>query len=434
MPPKGNLQPMEMENGINNTTNPNSGNKTSNQNLAIEMTAKAATSSEKYTATKPQLSRQRSSSQLSLDSPIGRLWWVICFGGIVTSFGAYGIVMEYATSGGRKLHELSFIFFTSALYVVVGYVGRHVRQEKPTTVKPYKLMMLALMAMGSTFCSVRSLRYVIFPVQVLAKSCKPIPVMFMGALMGKSYPLKKYANVALMSVGVAMFLMGKSKSSSSGSDSAAGSIFGVLLLFISLCFDGAVGAYEDKLMAEYHIGPFDLMYNLYLGKFIVSGFLLIVLGEISYFVRLCHEQGFLLLVLGFTGSIGQVFIFVTIGMFGALQSSLMGLVRKMVTLTASVYIYGHSLNGVQSMGLVVSFSAMISNFMEKKKGGHGHGGHGGHEGDHGPRKGTTKGSGKDGGTYSDVKEEEETRRQSQPLLAPENEIDEEKDDPNIIRV
>ena len=379
--------------------------------------------------------RQRSSSQLSLDSPIGRLWWVFCFAGIVISFGAYGIVMEYATSGGRKLHELSFIFFTSALYIIVGWGGRHIRQEKPTDVKPYKLMMLALMAMGSTFCSVRSLRYVIFPVQVLAKSCKPIPVMFMGALMGKTYPLKKYANVAIMSVGVAMFLMGKSKSSSSGSSSSAtASILGVLLLFISLCFDGGVGAYEDKLMQEYHIGPFDLMYNLYLGKFIVSGFMLIVLGEISTFIRLCHEQGALLLVLGLTGACGQVFIFVTISKFGALQSSLMGLVRKMFTLTSSVYIYGHSLNGVQSMGLVISFSAMISNFMEKKKGGgHGHGGHGGE--DDGPRKGIEKGGGKDGVTYSDVKEEEETRRQSQPLLAPENEIDdEEKEDPNIIRV
>jgi hypothetical protein len=29
------------------------------------------------------------------------------------------------------------------------------------------------------------LRYVIFPIQVLAKSCKPVPVMLFGAIMGK---------------------------------------------------------------------------------------------------------------------------------------------------------------------------------------------------------------------------------------------------------
>ena len=36
---------------------------------------------------------------------------------------------------------------------------------------------------------------------------------------------------------------------------------GVLLLFVSLCFDGATGAYEDELMQTGHLGPFELMYS-----------------------------------------------------------------------------------------------------------------------------------------------------------------------------
>ena len=37
------------------------------------------------------------------------------------------------------------------------------------------------------------------------------------------------------------------------------------MLFISLSFDGGTVAYEDKLMAKHHVGPFDLMFriNLY---------------------------------------------------------------------------------------------------------------------------------------------------------------------------
>jgi solute carrier family 35 (UDP-galactose transporter), member B1 len=42
--------------------------------------------------------------------------------------------------------------------------------------------------------------------QVLAKSCKPIPVMLMGALMGKQYPVKKYVNVTMIVSGVALFM------------------------------------------------------------------------------------------------------------------------------------------------------------------------------------------------------------------------------------
>jgi len=62
-------------------------------------------------------------------------------------------------------------------------------------------------------------------------------------------------------------------------------------LFISLCFDGGTGAYEDKLMAKHHVGPFDLMYNMHLGKAILAGICLIVLGQINYFIEMCHETG-----------------------------------------------------------------------------------------------------------------------------------------------
>ncbi|KAH8045468.1 UDP-galactose transmembrane transporter [Aureococcus anophagefferens] len=97
----------------------------------------------------------------------GRKYWVrlaISFFGIMFSFILYGIAMEYATTGGRKLHELSLILVTSTLYTTTAYVGKTLRGEQPTTVPTYKLFF------------------------VLAKSCKPIPVMIMGAFLGKRYP------------------------------------------------------------------------------------------------------------------------------------------------------------------------------------------------------------------------------------------------------
>jgi len=71
----------------------------------------------------------------------------------------------------------------------------------------------------------------------------------------------------------------------------------------------------------------------------------------------------------------QVFIFVTISKFGALTCSIIGLARKITTLLASIYFYGHHLNGIQISGLVISVTAMVMNFMGKsiKGGGHAHG-------------------------------------------------------------
>lgn len=304
------------------------------------------------------------------------LWLFACFLGIMVSFVAYGLLLEYATSGGRKLHELSFLFVTSGLYTLTAAAGRHVRDETPTSIPPARFAVLGLTSMGSTFCSVRSLRYVIYPIQVLAKSCKPVPVMLMGAIMGKTYPLRKYINVAMIVAGVALFMGGgsKKKNSSDEMGDSASQLFGLLLLFISLCFDGGTGAYEDKLMAVHHVGPFDLMYNIQLGKTILAGVGLVVLNQVHEFVKMCEDMGFLLIALGLSGALGQVFIFITIAKFGALTCSIIGLARKVTTLVASILFFGHSLSATQFLGLLISVGSMVMNFWGKKnkKKGHGH--------------------------------------------------------------
>ena len=309
------------------------------------------------------------------DSPIDskNLWIFACFFGIMVSFVVYGLLLEYATSGGRKLHELSFLFVTSGLYTLTAAAGRHVRDETPTSIPPARFAVLGLTSMGSTFCSVRSLRYVIYPIQVLAKSCKPVPVMLMGAAMGKKYPTKKYLNVCVIVAGVALFMGGGSKNKNSSTtqddiDSAA-RLFGILLLFLSLCFDGGTGAYEDKLMTVHHVGPFALMYNIQLGKTILAGIGLVVLNQVHEFLQMCQDMGFLLIALGLSGALGQVFIFVTIAKFGALTCSIIGLARKVTTLVASILFFGHSLSPMQFIGLAISVAAMVyDSFSKKPKG------------------------------------------------------------------
>jgi len=306
------------------------------------------------------------------------LWLFICFLGIMASFVCYGLLLEYTTSGGRKLHELSFLFVTSGLYTLTAAAGRYVRGEEQTTIPPSRFAILGLTSMGSTFTSVRSLRFVIYPIQVLAKSCKPVPVMLMGTLMGKRYDLRKYMNVVMIVIGVALF-MGSGDNSKGKDDeekSSSSQFLGIILLFISLCFDGGTGAYEDKLMSVHSVQPFDLMYNIQLGKTILAGVSLLVLNQLHIFIQMCQEMGFLLIALGLSGAMGQVFIFVTIAKFGALTCSIIGLSRKITTLLASIYFYGHHLNGIQVSGLIISVTAMVMNFMGKstKGGGHGHGG------------------------------------------------------------
>ncbi len=124
------------------------------------------------------------------------------------------------------------------------------------------------------------------------------------------------------------------------------------------------------------------MYNIQLRKTILAGIGLIMLNQVHAFAWMFQDMGFLLVALGLSGSIGQVFIFMTIMKFSALTCAIIGLARKVTTLVVSIYFYGHSVNRVQAAELCLTIGAMVNDFFGKKgkgRGGHGHkhGGSGG---------------------------------------------------------
>lgn len=155
--------------------------------------------------------------------------------------------------------------------------------------------------------------YVIFPVQVLARSVKPVPVMIIGSFLGKKYTVRKYLSVLLVVFGVALFMGGgnmmKSDQSGSSETSTAdqtsqvhgtprsGSmifqqVFAIVLLVVSLFFDGATGAFEDKLMHDYSVEPFDLMFKFKLAQTALSGFAVIGFGQIGLLWETLTQTGF----------------------------------------------------------------------------------------------------------------------------------------------
>lgn len=302
------------------------------------------------------------------DMNAGYGWLLFCSIGMISSLTMYGIVMEYVTSGDRKLHELSFVFVTTGIYAVVAGVARQAFNEKPTDISKYQMLTLSLTSIASTYTSVRSLRYVIYPVQILFKSCKPVPVMAFGVILGKQYPIRKYVNVAIITIGVALFMGGGNSTAHSSTNtamSADSTLIGAVMLSMSLCFDGATGAYEDRLMGKDHVEPFDLMYNIQLGKAVISFCGLAIFNGLPAFFDTLDQGGIMLVLLGITGACGQVFVFLTISKFGALNCALIGLGRKLLSLLLSFILYGHHLNGFQAVGLTLSLAAMISNFVEK---------------------------------------------------------------------
>ena len=108
----------------------------------------------------------------------GYAWLLFCVVGMISSLTMYGLVLEFVTSGGRKLHELSFVFVTTAIYSITAFVARNLFNEKPTDISKYQMLILSLTSIASTYTSVKSLRYVIYPVQVDLISCHFISFHF----------------------------------------------------------------------------------------------------------------------------------------------------------------------------------------------------------------------------------------------------------------
>lgn len=87
-----------------------------------------------------------------------------------------------------------------------------------------------------------ALLWVAYPMQVVAKSAKPIPVMLLGVLLGrKSYTLQKYMFVLLIVIGVILFMFKDGKTSNAPLENEG---LGQLLLILSLTMDGLTGAVQ----------------------------------------------------------------------------------------------------------------------------------------------------------------------------------------------
>ncbi|KNB44312.1 shypothetical protein [Blastocystis sp. subtype 4] len=193
-----------------------------------------------------------------------------------------------------------------------------------------------------------SLKHVNYPTQVLAKSCKMIPVLVAGTLFGtRRYSIQKYISVFLMTAGIVVFqLFSKSKKNSTASNST----FGLILLFLSLCMDGVCGMQQDVVVPRFKPSPLRLqqMLNVYgiLVSLITSLLLKELVPGVSFFLtnRRCL---WLAVQFGLCSSVGQLFILYTVRHFPPLVLSTITTTRKFFSILLSVLFMGNYISPYQ---------------------------------------------------------------------------------------
>lgn len=313
---------------------------------------------------------------------MARIKLLIYASGIGLSYWYFGVVQEKIT---RTKHEpgsemftctmtlvlLQCIFNTIFAKFILAFVMRQGRDRTKSTY--YGICSLTyLTAMVS---SNMALQHVNYPTQVIGKSCKPIPIMILGVLLGKKrYSLKKYFFVTLIVLGVALFLYKKNLFDnnflSSNETSPSGSLLkcltsigiGELLLILSLTMDGLTGAVQERMKTDYQTKSGHMMFKINLWSSFYLSVATIASGELIKFYFFIQRHPNLIgdiALFSALSAIGQFFIFLTVTEFGPLPCSIVTTTRKFFTVLTSVFYFGNTLNSTEWIGTSLVFQGLI---------------------------------------------------------------------------
>jgi UDP-galactose transporter B1 len=224
-------------------------------------------------------------------------------------------VYNHVSPSGEKFNSTQTLLL--AQFVVSGLVALVVslyNGDKPVPISKFAVTGFAYT--GGMLGSNEALRYVSYPTQVLAKSCKLVPVLLVNVLYyRRKQTAAQYFTVFLVTVGLIVFRYDPSRSEGSNSN------YGLLLLVISLLMDGITGPSQEDLRDRYKPSSqqFILLCNLWGCIFLAAG--LVVTGEGLDGVRfiLAPENGELaqkIVIFCICSTVGQNFIFLIIQHYG----------------------------------------------------------------------------------------------------------------------
>merc|ERR1719456_2199687 len=136
-----------------------------------------------------------------------------CGLGIIIMLGIYGVIQERVMSvpyGGELFKVSIFLVLCNRIFAVLfASTMCAVNQESPMNKAPlWKYFAISLSNVAATTCQYEALKWVSFPVQMLGKSFKMMPVMLWGiAISQKNYSLMDWGVAFAVTGGVTEFLM-----------------------------------------------------------------------------------------------------------------------------------------------------------------------------------------------------------------------------------
>jgi len=298
---------------------------------------------------------------------VSAAWGSFYAAGIIGCLLVYGLLQERIMS--EPYGESGDIFKVSVFLVLCNRIvavcfssgmmfgkGEAIKNMAPL----WKYCAISLSNVGATWCQYEALKYVSFPVQMLGKSFKMMPVMIWGIIISqKSYGWRDWAVAAAVTGGVTEFLM---TGSIKAKHSTGTGSYGLFLLLVFLGLDGFTSTFQEKLFKQHSTTKYNQMFYVNSFSCIVSFTTLLASQKAGEALHFCGAHPAILtdaFTLSAAAVGGQWFIYSQVKEFGALVFAATMNLRQVVSILISYATYHHTITWLQVIGLMLVFGGLF---------------------------------------------------------------------------
>lgn len=305
-----------------------------------------------------------------------------CAAGLIISFCIWGLAQEriLTQTYDGKFFEYSYglVFMNRLGGLILSAVLMHYFKVEYVSSALWEYSFPAVANMLSSWCQYEALKYVSFPMVMLAKAFKMVPIMLMGKLLNNAtYETYEYMSGAVVGFGLYLFLDSSEhidlrENVFGDPENITGAMCGVVLLILFLFYDSFTGQWQSRMFQlNKSMSPLQMM--LIMNAFSATfSFITLVHQEELYkamFFVYSHPHMIIHLTIFIVSStVGQLFIFYTVKNFGAVVFAIIMSVRILFSTILSCVVYSHPINELGFVGILIVFAAIAYRIRMKTAG------------------------------------------------------------------
>jgi len=279
-------------------------------------------------------------------------------------------IMTKPYETGELFRSSKFLVFANRfLAAVVAYTAVRIQAsrngELPQDAPLYQFSFSSVSNILSSVCQYEALKFVSFPTQVLAKSCKMVPVMLMGFVVNQqSYTVLEYVVAIMITAGAAVFKLFETNDAPVKNTETVG----IILIIGYMGCDSFTSNWQSKVFKKYGVDSTVMMMysNVFSSAFTALGLLVTmeILQVVSFLVA---NPGIVshICIMSVCSAVGQLFIFYTIKNYGPLVFATIQTVRQLLSILLSIIFFNHPVNTMEAVGISLVFSALGGQILHK---------------------------------------------------------------------